>query len=464
MNLATARAQGRKKEVGLRKTLGGLRSQLLRQFFSESFLVSLLSVLVAISIVWGVLPLFNTLTSKSFSLSNLVNQMNLRYLLIFTVLVSVLAGSYPALFLSRFAPITALREGHKSGGSGTPSFLREGLVVFQFGVTVVLLIVTQSIDRQVNFLSESRLRVDGDRIVNVPLRGNDVHESFAAFKNEILRNPAIASVTTSSHIPFTANKSGSYKLPGILGVTAVFESDYFVVDSDFARVFELRFITGRDFSIESPGDSREFLLNERAVKMLGVDPANVIVKQIEDPDWNASGKIVGVVEDFHYRSLHSPIGPLVMKMDPAFVRFMSIRVEPYAIKEALDMLAREWKAFFPSSPFVFSFMDDDFNRMYQAEGKMASLFRYFSLIAVLISCLGLLALVSFMVGQRTKEIGVRKVLGASEAQIVGLLSREFLRLVILAFLIAAPVALWAACRWLQDFTYRVEIQPKPFVW
>ncbi len=465
MNLATARSACRAKEVGVRKTLGSNRAQLVFQFLGESILMSFLAVLFAVPVFAWTLPVFNVLTGKSLSMLYFETGVEIIILFAFTLFIGLISGSYPALFLSRFMPVKVLK-GRQNIRLFNHYSLRKLLVVFQFSITLFLLTTTNIILKQLDLFRGGKIRFDRELVVNIPLRGQAAEKSYESFKNEILQNSKISSATASSHVPFTSNKIGSYRFPGILDSESAFESDYFVVDADFTKFFNLEIVSGRGFSKDRDGlsESKSFILNERAVRELGVTNEQIIGKQIEDPFWKASGKVIGVAKDFHYKSMHSRINPLVIKMDPWFVRFLSLKIRSDDFTNSLSFFLKEkWDEFYPSSPFSYTFLDDDLNKMYRAEEKMALIFKYFSLIAILISCIGLYSLASFTVEQRTKEIGIRKVLGASVWDVVVLLCKDFIKLVFLAFLIAAPVSFFAMYNWLQSFAYRINISVSVFM-
>ena len=464
MNLATARSACRAKEVGVRKTLGSSHAQLVFQFLGESVLTSFLAALVSVPVVEWMLPVFNVLAGKSLSIAYFENSINIFILFAFALFIGLISGSYPSLFLSRFMPVKGLKGRQNIGLIGHYP-LRKLLVIFQFSITLFLLISTIVILKQLNLFNEGKIRFDRELVINIPLRGQGAAKSYESFKNEILRNSKIRSATASSHLPFTGNKIGTYRFPGILDSESAFESDYFVVDADFTNFFNLEIVSGRGFSKERDGlsESKSFILNERAVRELGVTNEQIIGKQIEDPFWKASGKVVGVVKDFHYKSMHSKVNPLVIKMDPWFVRFLSLKIHSDDFKNNLSFLKEKWDEFYPASPFSYTFLDNDLNKMYNAEEKMGLIFRYFSLIAILISCIGLYSLASFTTEQRTKEIGIRKVLGASVWDVVVLLCKDFIKLVFWAFLIAAPFSFFAMTDWLQSFAYRTNINVSVFM-
>jgi putative ABC transport system permease protein len=461
MNLSTARSASRAREIGLRKTLGSQRGQLVAQFYTESILMAYLAVLLALPLVEVFLPLFNQLTEKNLSLRYFFDGASVIYLLGFTFLVGLLAGSYPALYLSGFLPAAILKGWRASlrgqGSSGRTVNLRKALVVLQFSVSVLLIFSTVVVSGQLDFLRQGRLS-GADQIVVIPLRGGDVYQNYETYKQEILRHAEVSGAAASAYVPFSGYKTSRFVLPEVLGSESVFECDYLATDEDFPALFDLKLIAGRGFSYHPrKNEVTEFLLNQNAVQKLGLTPERALGMRVQQPFFKQDGEVVGVVQDFHYASLHQAIAPMIVINSPDFVRFLSVKVKTGNLIETLSFLRQRWEAIFPESLFVFSFLDEDLNRLYRVEEKMGQVFGYFTILAVVISCLGLFGLAAFAAEQRTKEIGVRKVLGASVSGIAALLSKEFLKLVLLANLIAWPVAWVAMNQWLQNFAYRIEI-------
>ncbi len=455
MNLSTARSASRAREIGLRKTLGSRRGQLVAQFYAEAVLMACLAVLLALPLVELCLPFFNQLAEKNLSLRQFFAAAPIIYLLGFTLLVGLLAGSYPALYLSGFLP-AAILKGWR-GSSGRAVNMRKALVVLQFSVSVLLIFSTVVVSGQLDFLRQGRLS-GADQTVVIPLRGGDVYQNYETYKQEILRQAEVSSAAASAFIPFSGYKTDKFVLPEVLGSASVFECDYLATDKDFPALFDLKLIAGRGFSYHpKENGAQEFLLNQSAVQKLGLTPERALGMRIQQPFFKQSGEVVGVVQDFHYASLHQAIAPMIVINSPDFVRFLSVKVKTGNFAETLSFLRQRWEAIFPESPFVFSFLDEDLNRLYRAEEKMGQVFGYFTILAVMISCLGLFGLAAFAAEQRTKEIGVRKVLGASVSGIAALLSKEFLKLVLLANLIACPLAYFAMNKWLQDFAYCIDI-------
>lgn len=467
MNLATARSLRRAREIGLRKTMGGQRWQLLLQFYGESLLLVLLAVLAALPLVEIVLPFFNRLAERSFTLDRLWASAYFFYFLGMVFLVSLLSGSYPALILSGFRPVQALRGNAGQGAAGLFSGrrMRRVLVILQFAAAVFLIAAAGVISRQIAFFQESKWQLRDAQIVNIPLRSEDTFRRVGVFQEQIRRQPGILGAAACSHIPFTDNKHGEFVIPALLGSEAVLESDYIVSDAHFSEVFGLEVLAGRGFreDPEETAATRSFLLNESAVRALGATNEQVIGMAIKHPFFEDAGTVVGVVKDFHYRSLHQSIGPLIIKTNSNFVRFLSVKIAGHNLPAHLNTLRQQWEAMFPEVPFVYSFLDAEVQRLYRAEEKVGQIFRYFSAIAILISCLGLFGLTAFAAEQRRKEIGIRKVVGASVLQVALLFSKDFMKLILFAYLIAIPLAFLALREWLRHFPYHVNIGWETFL-
>ncbi|HMB91401.1 MAG TPA: FtsX-like permease family protein, partial [Rhodothermales bacterium] len=473
MNLATARSAQRAREVGVRKVVGAQRTQLIRQFLMESILLSLLSLVLAIGLAALALPVFNHIAGTTLRFIDFIDLSVILTLSGIVLFVGVLAGSYPAFYLSAFRPAMVLKNTTGRSGS-TTVWLRKGLVVFQFVISCVLIVGTTIIYRQLDFLQNTRLGFDEEHVVVVelPNQNNEGTRNYEALKERWLRNTNVLAVTATSGIP--PNTEGLYDFPVVLreGRVDSLRMATLTIDSDFAEAFNVEIVAGRDLSTERGVDATEgFLLNERAVQRLGLtNPMNqeITLYNYTNGATPVTGRVVGVVKDFHYRSMRHQIEPILFYTLPADVRvtyysYLSVRINPNQLQETLAFLEREWQAFQPDRPFSFSFLDEQFDAVYRAEQRLGTLVGYFALLTIFVACLGLFGLASFMAEQRTKEIGVRKVLGASVSQIVVLLSRDFLVLVGIAFVVAAPLAYVAMHRWLDGFAYRVDISAGVFL-
>ncbi|HXB10189.1 MAG TPA: ABC transporter permease [Puia sp.] len=457
MNLTTARSAGRAKEVGIRKVLGTSRRQLMRQFLVESIFLVTVSLILALGLAALGLPLFNNLSGKSIPLSHLFSPTLLSIIFLLPLIVGLFAGSYPAFFLSGFRPIEVLKGQLKTGAGGER--LRSVLVVFQFTTSIVLMVGTLVVYRQLNFMrnrdrgfnKEQVLIVDGTDAL-----GNQVQ----SFKREVLRQPDIKSGTITSFLPVARagrNNNNVFKGPAETTQNA-FNTQWWCVDYDYLQTMCMTLIKGRNYSASRPTDSSAVIINETVAAMLG--PGDPIGKNIYRDLGNGSmgaQPIIGVVKNFNYESMHQPIGPLIMHVlwpDHSAVAF---RVATPNLPATLTRIRDAWKSMNTGTPFTYRFMDQAFDEMYKADQQVGKIALVFASLALVIGCMGIFGLAAFLAERRTKEIGIRKVLGASTGGILGLLSAEFTRLVGISFVIATPLAGWAMHRWLLDFAYRTSL-------
>jgi len=463
MNLSTARSALRAKEIGIRKVSGAVRQEIIFQFLSESILLSYIALLLAAALTWLTLPGLNSLTGLQLSAGSLLRPIVLLPLLFTPLLVGILSGLYPALFLSSFQPSKVLKGLFKAG-SGSISF-RKVLVVTQFAISIVLLISTAIVFQQLHFMQNTSLGFDKDHIVTLQYNGGLDH-TYESFRTTLLQDPHIRQATRSSRIPSgrlldeqgASTESGDSLRP----VTA--DIKYLAVDHDFLSAYGIPIAAGRDFSRAYATDTSSFLLNVAATRALGIrTPQEMIGKNFSYG--GTKGKIIGVMKDFNFESMHQAIVPIIMIMPTAsqagnnFNR-ISIKISGNKdnVSAAIAHLEKTWKSYLPEVPFEYTFLDEKFEQLYQSEERQGTLFTVFSGIAIFIACLGLLGLSAFSISQRLKEIGIRKVLGASTSGIIRLLSLDFLKLVALAALIAFPIAWYAMHNWLHDFAYRISIQ------
>lgn len=456
MNLATARSARRAKEVGLRKVVGAVRRQLIMQFLGESLLIALFSLVIAVVLVWLVLPVFNELSGKTLSVS-LWDGRLLLTLVAISLGVGLLSGSYPALFLSGFQPVKVLK-GNLRGLSGN-RFFRHALVVVQFVVSIVLLIGTVVIFNQLRFIKNKHLGFDKANLLYMPMKGK-IWNNKQALYNALANDPATSQFAISSDLPMqltsgTINVQWPGKAPDNQTVFPSLD-----VSEGFFDVFQMKIISGRVFSKAFPGDSSNYILNETAVRTMGMTTANAVGQQISFQD--VKGTIVGVVADFNYKPMQVAIEPMVMRPN-RWGGIVFVRTQPGQAAAAIKSLERISQSLEPAYPFAYNFLDQDLDNQYKGEQQMGRIFNLFALLAVFISCLGLYGLSAYMAEQRTKEIGVRKVLGASVFSIVRLLSVDFTRLIIIATLIAIPLAWWSVNQWLQSFVYHIELGWPVFV-
>lgn len=454
MNLATARAVKRAKEIGLRKVVGSTRGQLIAQFFSEALFFSFLATLVSIALLWLLLPAFNNFTGKYISFS--IGQPAFWLSLVSLVLITgLLAGSYPALYLSSLKPIRILK-GVVRFSQGT-TFFRKGLTVFQFVLSITLIIATIVISRQVDFVQNTHLGYDRENLVYVRVEGELTNsEKYLSFKNRLTDMPGIAMVDRSTEAPHAMDfvVTDAIKWEGEDKNASVgFKPSS--VGFDFIKLMNLNIAEGRDFSrLISKDSSDSFMVNEEAVKQMGMK--NPIGKWISA--WQKRGHIIAILKDFNTQSLREPIKPIVLDVkENENFGVIIIRTKAGRTKQALVSLAEIYKDINPAYPLAYQFVDDEYKKLYNNEQVISKLTVLFATLAILISCLGLFGLVMFAAEQRIKEISVRKVLGASLVQIIALFSKDFLKLIVIAFLIAAPLAWYYMHQWLQDFAYRIAI-------
>ena len=469
VNLATARSAERAREVGIRKTLGAVREGLIGQFLIESVLLVLAAFVAAYALVQGVLPFFRQLSGKALAGGVLAEPVVLLGLVGLALILGVLAGSYPAFGLARLQPTLVLKGGRLSVGRGTR--LRERLIVVQFVVAISLLAGTLIFYQQMQFLTTTTLGFDKEHLIDVrvgPAAEQEVGRHADVLKRELLQQPAVAAATLVSGIPGERHPLQRFEFVrrdrDDREETEQQMRVVFGADRDYVSALGLALRYGQDFTnVQATDTSGAFLLNEAAVRALGLTPEQAVGRVFRWSNEGYTGEIIGVVEDFHYASLHSRIDPLVIPLRPQFANSHLVVRVTGPVEEALIRVEAVWEQVIPGTPFDYAFLDAQFDALYRSEMRMSQVVMAFSIMALFIACLGLFGLASFTAERRTKEIGVRKVLGASVTSIVGLLSADFLKLVGIAFIIAAPVAYFAMRRWLEGFAYRVEIGPGLFL-
>jgi len=451
MNLSTARSAKRAKEVGLRKVVGAARGQLIGQFLGESILIAFLSLFIAVGLVWLALPAFNDLAGKELGISLFDGKMTLTLISI-AFLTGLISGSYPALFLSGFQPVKVLKGRMSLGGRGNLIF-RNTLVVLQFAVSIILLIGTVVVYNQLQYIKNMNLGYERSNLLYVPIRGS-ISNKLDAYKNELAQNPLTANFAFTNIVP-TNVMSGSFdvvwegKDPNTQPVIPNLD-----VSEHFFKVFQMNMAAGRAFSKDFKGDSSNYIINEKLVKMMGLSAAEAIGKPIAL--WGNKGTIIGVVKNFNFKPIQQAIEPLIMRLNN-YGGNVVIRTQPGTTEATIKALEKMNTTLSPESPFSYGFLDQDLDNLYKGEQRMGSLFNLFALLATFISCLGLYGLSAFMAEQRFREIGVRKVLGATVFSVVYLLSRNFIRLVLIAILIAMPIAWYTIESWLNGFAYRINI-------
>lgn len=465
MNLSTARSANRAKEVGVRKVMGSYRSHLVRQFLTESILLSVVSFILALMLSYLLLPVFNDLSDRTLIIP-FSNSMMYVWLIMAAIVVGLMAGVYPSFFLSAFNPVNVLKGnvslGMKSG------FIRSSLVVFQFTISIFLVIGTLAVVRQLNYIQNKKLGFIKDQVIMVDdtyaLGNKDI-----VFKEELLKNSAMLSATISGYLPV----SGTWRNDNpwwAEGKSATQENMVSIqnwgVDYDYIKTLGMTVVDGRDFSRDFPSDSSAVILNEAAAKAFGFTDKVVgsRIATFGDGDGGQPDSknlqmltVIGVVENFHFQSLKENVSPVMMFLGNNKGGHISFRFESKNTQEVIQLMESKWKELAPGQPFSYSFLDERFGKMYSSESRLASVFGVFAALAVIIACLGLFALTSFTTQQRSKEIGIRKVLGASVSSILIMLSKDFGKLVLISFVLAAPIAWYGIDWWLKDYTYKTEI-------
>jgi putative ABC transport system permease protein len=449
MNLSTARATKRAKEVGLRKVIGAARLQIVKQFYIESILFAFIALLIALTISDLLLNAFNNLSGKEISLSSL-GSTTLIWLIALTIFTGIVAGSYPAIYLSSFLPLKVLKTDSAISGGG--SFFRKLLVVTQFSLSLILIIGTLIISSQIDYIKNRDLGFNRENVIAL-YTDNSIRTNFEAVKNELKQNPKVISVAASNINPiYVMNSTSSFDWEGKN------ENDdilfhFIFSDHDLASTFKMKMSEGRFYSKDFGSDTSAIVINEEAAKIMGMkDPVGKTLTM-----WGDELNIIGVVKNFNFKPLNTKIEPLVIRYTDDFLFSMFVRVKPGDLIGTIDYVKSVYKTFSPSAPFDYRFLDEDFENLYRSETRMQTIFSYFAVFAILISCLGLFGLASYIAERRTKEIGIRKTLGASVFNLSYLLSLEFTKWVLISNLIAWPVAYYLMDKWLQDFAYRIDI-------
>ena len=452
MNLATARSARRAKEVGLRKVVGAGRMQLIGQFLGESLFISFIALLIAVGIVYLLLPVFNNLAGKELSIQLLDGKL-IALLLGIALFTGLISGSYPALFLSGFKPVQVLKGNMKTKGGNL--YFRNGLVVMQFVVSIVLLAGTAIVYRQLNYIKNRDIGYNKSNLLYMPITG-EMENKESALKSELKTNPLTAnSSTISESISNMGSDTYGVEWEGsTMEDRKIWFSKMWVTD-DFFNVTQMKMASGRALSTAGFADSGNYVINEKAAKIMRMTPATAVGKSLTFQ--GDKGIIVGVVKDFNYKSAQTAIVPMILAFKKWNGGMVLVRTQPGRTEATIQALEKINKQLNPSFPFSYGFVDQDINNLYQGEQQMGSLFNVFAMIAIFISCMGLYGLSAFMAEQRTKEIGVRKVLGASVFNLVYLLSTGFTKLVLIAIAIAIPIAWFATNKWLGSFAYRIEV-------
>jgi putative ABC transport system permease protein len=458
MNLSTARSSNRAREVGLRKALGSSRKSLIAQFLTESVMITFVSALIAIIAAWALLPVFNQMSGKELAVTPQIISRLLPVLFLIIIIIGCLAGSYPAFFLSAFQPIEVLKGKLAAGFKG--GFLRSFLVVFQFAISIFLIIGTMVIYNQLNYIQSKDLGYNRDHVLimqNVQALGNNAK----TFKHEIKEIAGVQNATLTGALPnIDYVNTNSFFRDKVIDPKRALNAGDWNVDADYINTLGIKMATGRNFSNEMLTDSTGLIINEAAAKLLGF--SNPLNQMLYLPQDNLAKvmkayHIIGVMKDFNFQSLRADVTPLVLMLNEDRGA-LSMRINSANIPALLAQVKQIWSELAPNQQFNYSFMDEDFDAMYRSDQRIGAISVAFTTLAIVIACLGLFGLAAYAAEQRNKEIGIRKVLGASVSTIVGMLSMDFIKLVLISIFIATPLAWWAMNKWLQDFAYKVNIQ------
>jgi putative ABC transport system permease protein len=464
INLATARSFRRAREIGVRKVIGARRKQLIIQFIGETILLSLIAMILSVVATLLVIPLLNQFSGKAIAFNPFTDPFAALIVSGGGILIGMLAGIYPALILSGFQPIKVLKS-MKLTGLGSGAWLRHSLVAIQFGLSILLIISTIIVYRQTKYMNNADLGFNNDQVVYFQVR-DEVQKNLETFKSELLRSPGIVSVTSGYGLPGDQYAGDGVIVPGNEGEKE-FSSNVFIGDHDYIKTLGLRIIVGRDFSKEMKTDLKEaFIINETAAREFGFGtPAQALGKRIYWNEWEPAdslntvkkGRVIGVVQDFHYKSLHEKITASVIHLYPAVVFKLAVKLRTANVDNTIAYINSVWNKFSPGYPLDYKFMDETYGKMYMNENKLSTLLWIFTVMAIVVGCMGLFGLSAFSAEQRAKELGIRKILGASAFDIVGLLSRNFVLMILASGAIALPLAWIALNSWLKDFPYRVNI-------
>lgn len=461
MNLATARAVERSREVGVRKAIGAHQGQLIGQFLGESILTVAISMVLAVGLSELAMPVFNDLAGKSIELNLFSNTNFLLGFIGLTFIIGILSGSYPAFFLSSFKPVKVLKESVTKIDKGA-LFLRKGLVALQFTISIVLIAGTIIVFNQLGFLRSKDIGAETDQMAIIPIQTSAISENYEIIRSQLLRNSNIREVTTSTRrIGRDINSGTFYSIVNDKGNTVSSRLSNVWVGWEFFDLHDINILHGRSFSRSFSSDTvnNAVVINQEAARVLELDSKQAVGKNLEIEIGGGQSRlnIVGIVEDFHFEALYNKIKPMVFLLDPNEIFFVSVKIAGQNIPATMDHIRTVWKQYEPDRIFISEFLDDDLYQVYMAEERFMNVFTIFTLLAIFTACLGIFGLAKFTAGQRTKEIGIRKVLGATTTDIVQLLSGEIMRLTGIAFLIAVPIAYIVMNQWLQQFAYKTSV-------
>ncbi len=466
INLATARAVYRAKEVGLRKVVGSTRQGLIRQFLSESMMLTVFSLIIALLLTGLCLPYFNELLAKNYDILSITNFGIVAGIVVLVFIVAILSGYYPALVLSGMKPVEVLKGKMHTSAKGIQ--LRRTLVVFQFTISVGLVLGTLVVMDQLNFMHKQALGFDKDQIliVNAARTKSPNPRAYETFKNELKSLSSVSEVSFAGALPGIPGWAGQIAYPEGKEGEGSISVEYLTVDENYVNVLGLQMVSGRPFDLQHEAElAKGLVLNEAAVAAFGWKSAGeAIGKKIDSPSGHPAGEVIGVVKDYHQSGLQQKIKPITMDYAPEFSYLYAVKYKASETSELIPAVEAVWKKIYPGYDYNYLFLDQDFERQYQSESRLANVFGLFAVVTVMIGVIGLIGLVSFMVVARTKEIGVRKILGARTFSVMVILSREFMLLIVAANAIAFPLAWYFSNQWLQTFAYHTDLNPLLFVW
>ncbi len=459
MNLSTARSAKRAKEVGIRKVSGATRGMLISQFMMESVIQSLIALFLAFIMVELTLPGFNNVLDTNLSLINDHFATTIGFAFIVTLFYGLFSGSYPAFFLSGFQPVSVLKGDMTKTKKG--SLIRKSLVVVQFTASIILIIGMAIIFLQISFMHKKNLGFNGDQVIVAPIQTDDVAQNFENYKGEFLKYPNVLGVTRSSYLPGHIPNQNMFAVEGSQETYPLWNLE---VDHDFFETLDLQLVEGRTFTREIDADtSVAFILNETAVHSFNIEnPIGKRISGIGQDGSTAFGPIIGIVKDFHIEGFNQAIKPMVLGISKE-LWWVSMKISSENMQETIAAIESKWNTIEPSHPFRYTFLDEDFGALFKQQENFGKMFLYLTLLAILISCMGLYGLASYTAEQRTKEIGIRKVLGASIPQLMKMLSKDFIKLVLVANLFAWPITLILARKWLSGFSYQIDMPILPFI-
>jgi putative ABC transport system permease protein len=455
INLATARAGSRGKEVGIRKTVGATQQQLTKQFLGESFVLTFFSIIVSLAAACLLFPIFKRIAGSEIPMDIFLSWINAAGFFGLFLMVGFLAGAYPSFYLSALKPLNVLKSSHGTGRSGGQKKFRNALIVFQFGVTIVLLVAAVTIQKQLIFIKNQDIGYNRENVVTVRIWNDESRDNYQTIKRELLKNPQILSAAVANTAPLLLTEANNIQVETDTGemVELPMVTTYFI-DEDYVELFNMKLTAGRNFSLNLAADiSNQVILNETAIRMVGLE--DPVGKRIHK--WGQNMRIIGVVNDFHFTSFRTKIEPLMFQYRPERSHVFLIKIEGHHIRPTLEYIDSTFRKLSPNFTFDYVLMDDLYGNLYEKEGELGGIVLSFSILATIIAAIGLYGLISFVVGKKTKEIGIRKILGASIFSVVGVILRQFCMPIAFAMMISLPFAYYFAHVWLEGFVYRIGL-------